>query len=168
MINIEIERKWLLEQGVPEDLTLMDKYDIYQGYISTKPEVRIRKNVYKDGLKTYMLEFKSDGKLKRTEVQIPIREQEFKQLLEVANIKEKELIHKKYRAYKYSDKVIEVSSVDEGTENHFIYAEIEFPTATAARGFKAPDWLGKEVTNEINYKMKNYWVRTRGKNKEIL
>ena len=59
MINIEIERKWLLEQDVPEDITLMDKYDIYQGYISTKPEVRIRKNVYKDRLKTYMPEFNS-------------------------------------------------------------------------------------------------------------
>ena len=45
----------------------------------------------------------------------------------------------------------------------FIYAEIEFSSEEDAKNFKLPDFLDwEEVTYDENYKMKNYWNRTRG------
>lgn len=43
----------------------------------------------------------------------------------------------------------------------FIYAEIEFETEEQARNYQPPIDDAVEVTDNPEYKMKNYWLRTR-------
>ena len=57
--------------------------------------------------------------------------------------------------------VLECSLVDEGIENEFMYAEVEFPSVEEAEAFEVPPYLGKEVTYDRYWKMNNYWKRTR-------
>ena len=49
-------------------------------------------------------------------------------------------------------------TVDDGA---FIYAEIEFESEEQARDYQFPIDDAIEVTDDSNYKMKNYWLRTR-------
>ena len=71
------------------------------------------------------------------------------------------MIQKEYRAYEIGEYILEVCLVDPGTENEFYYGEVEFPSEKEANEFEPIPCLGKEVTLNANYKMKNYWLRTR-------
>ena len=71
-------------------------------------------------------------------------------------------IKKEYRVYELPNGLqLECSLVDEGSSFAFMYAEVEFPSEEEAEAF-APcfDYVG-EITQCADYKMKNYWKRTR-------
>ena len=59
--------------------------------------------------------------------------------------------------------ILECSIVDKNSNHSFIYAEIEFNSIEEACMFKKLDFLGKEITSNYSYKMKNYFSRTRKK-----
>ncbi len=155
---LEIERKFLMKE-FPADLELLREVDIWQGYISIEPEVRIHRAKYRDADKEdFRLTLKGDGTLSRAEVKTDV-DKEFYQ--EVRGLMAGEMIYKDYRSYRLGDYVLEVCHVDPGLPSEFIYGEIEFESEEEACAFVKPAFLGEEVTDDDAYKMKNYWKRTR-------
>lgn len=157
----EIERKFLIDR-FPEELPLIKEAVIFQSYITTSPETRIREYIEESAIHNhfgYKLTVKSDGDLTREEVQWEITPELYFELLKDIN---KKPIFKQYRTYKLPDgHILECSIVDDNTDTRFMYAEIEFKTEEDANNFKIPSYLGEEITYNKDYKMKNYWKRTR-------
>ena len=158
---MEIERKWLIA-GFPAEGTfpLLCEKQTQQGYISTRPVVRIRKSEAQDGARRFVLCFKGEGTLAREEIETDIDEALFARLTAFTG---KNLVKKHYRAYRLPDgHVLEVSCVDEGTPDSFFYAEVEFESVQAAEAFAPPAVLGEEKTYDPAFSMSRYWLRTRG------
>ena len=156
---LEIERKFLLD-GFPEDLELLSEVYIEQGYVSFQPEVRIRKAVVRDsGKEEYYLTIKGDGDLARQEIETEISREFYEDTAKFLGVN---VVKKDYKKYKLGQWELEVSLVDEGTDWEFYYGEIEFPTEEEEKVFVLPDFLGREITYDETYKMKNFWKRTRG------
>ena len=161
---MEIERKWLVD-GFPEGLVPERTFRMRQGYVSTRPTVRIREEARSDGRTEWILTMKSSGTLSRKEIEILLAEEKFAELEDLIALP---LIDKERRDYRIGDLVLEVSCVDEGRPTSFFYAEIEYPTEEEAVAWKAEDsglsqYLGnaKEVTYERSESMAAYWERTR-------
>lgn len=155
---LEIERKFLMD-GFPIGLTLLKQMDMEQGYLSIEPEIRIHKAVdVTTGKTDVRLTLKGNGELTRTEIITDIKEDFYYDAMDLMGVK---AIIKDYRAYKLGPWVLEVAHVDPDTKNAFFYAELEFPTEQDAKTFIPPKYLGREITFNEDYKMKNYWKRTR-------
>lgn len=156
---LEIERKFLMD-GFPIGLEIISEIEIEQGYISTEPEVRIRRAVNKrTGDAKCRITIKGDGDLTRTEIETVIDEGFYYDVVDFLGVS---MITKDYKKYRLGEWKLEVACVDEGTEREFFYGEIEFPTEEDARAFEPPKYLGREITFSEDHKMKNYWKRTRG------
>ena len=155
---LEIERKFLLKE-FPSGLELIREVDIWQGYVSIEPEVRIHRAKDRNtGVENFRLTLKGNGTLTRREIKTDIDGDFYRESL---GLMSGEVIYKDYRSYRLGDSILEVCHVDPGRASGFIYAEIEFASEEAAKGFVKPDFLCEEVTNDNYYKMKNYWRRTR-------
>lgn len=148
---MEIERKFKLIEfpSLPEVAFL----DQWQGYLATEPEVRIRRTEnHTEGVETYILCIKSVGDLVRHEVETEITREQFEEL---ASMLDYPLIHKELHAYRLPDgHVMECSRVDDGA---FSYAEVEFASVEEANAWIPPEWLGREMTYEKGFKMRQYW-----------
>ena len=148
---MEIERKFKLIEfpNLPEVAFL----DQWQGYLATDPEVRIRRTEnHTEGIETYILCIKSVGDLVRHEVETEITREQFEEL---ASMLDYPLIHKELHAYRLPDgHVMECSRVDDGA---FSYAEVEFASVEEANAWTPPEWLGREMTYEKGFKMRQYW-----------
>lgn len=148
---MEIERKFKLIEfpSLPEVAFL----DQWQGYLATEPEVRIRRTEnHTEGVETYILCIKSVGDLVRHEVETEITREQFEEL---ASMLDYPLIHKELHAYRLPDgHVMECSRVDDGA---FSYAEVEFASVEEANAWTPPEWLGREMTYEKGFKMRQYW-----------
>ena len=157
---MEIERKFLLKK-LP-DIEPVKHIEVYQGYISIKPEVRIRSYEVLDGEnqghKDYILTIKGEGILSREEIETYISKEFF---MQVAQFIGKPFIHKDYRKYILDNNILECSVVDPGTDTEFCYGEVEFNTEEDANKFEWPFDGATDVTCNKSYKMKNYWGRTR-------
>lgn len=158
----EIERKFLIE-SFPANLPLKQRSNVYQAYLSTEPEVRIRR-IEADGKDmAYFLTIKSSGALVRQEVEMSICAEHFYAL---AGMEPHSFIEKKFCVYELPNGLrLECSSVDEGSSFGFMYAEVEFPSVEEAEHFMPCFDYVAEVTHCADYKMKNYWKRTRLKGK---
>lgn len=155
---MEIERKFKLD-AFPEHLPLLQASQVEQGYLSVSPTVRIRSKCC-DGVTDYRLCIKGKGTLVREEVELPLEEEQFFRL---KNLLHGDMIRKDYRVYSLSNGLkLECSLVDAGTENEFMYAEVEFSTEAEARAFVSPTFLGEDVTEIPGSSMSAYWQRTRG------
>ena len=163
---MEIERKWMVK-GWPEGLPLLETYKMDQGYISVRPTVRIRREALEGGKTSLILCFKGapkSGGLSRQEIETEIDEKLFGQLEELIGMP---LIKKVRRTYLLPDgNHLEVNSVDEGLPTAFWYAEIEYATEEAARGWKADSvglgaYLDDECTGKPGASMGEYWIQTR-------
>lgn len=162
---MEIERKWMVG-GWPEGLPLTEEFAMRQGYISVRPTVRIREEALRGGGTEYILCFKSAGGLAREEIERPIDRALFEDL--ERKIIGKPLIQKIRRSYALADgSILEVNHVDEGMPTEFWYAEIEYPSIEAARGWRPEtcglaEYLNDEVTDQPGQSMGAYWEQTRG------
>ncbi len=166
---LEIERKFIM-RDIPERLMSEAEYvatglecirevEIEQGYLSIEPEVRLHgARDTSTGEENFRLTLKGDGALSRTELITDVKQDFF---MEAKKMLPGKMITKLYRKYQYGSLFLEVCHVDVGTKYEFFYGEIEFESEEAAKAFVAPEWLGEEVTYDSNYKMKNYWKRTR-------
>lgn len=155
---LEIERKFLID-GFPIGLMLLKHLEMEQAYLSIEPEIRIHKAVdVSTGKTDVRLTLKGNGELTRAEMMTDINEDFYYDAMGLMGVN---AIKKEYRAYKLGSWVLEVAHVDPGTQNEFFYAEIEFPTEEEAKAFIPPKYLGREITFNEDYKMKNYWKRTR-------
>lgn len=181
---VEIERKWMVsgwpehnEDDLPDGglrLPLLLTLDMAQGYVTTKPTVRIRsgKVLFSAdgepvGTERYILCFKSksrDSGLSRKELEFDIEEAQFRDLSEFIGLP---LIHKVRRTYILPDgKQLEVSHVDEGLATEFWYAEVEFDSEDEAVSWTPAsvgleNYLKNEVTREKGQSMAAYWRETR-------
>ena len=163
---MEIERKWMVK-GWPENLSLLETYQMDQGYISVKPTVRIRREALQGGETNLILCFKgaasSDG-LVRQEIETKIDEELFHKLEELIG---EPLIRKERRTYLLADgNRLEVNCVDEGLPSSFWYAEIEFKTEEEAKSWNAKEaglgkYLEDECTGKPGSSMGDYWEQTR-------
>lgn len=158
---MERERKWLFNE-FPQDQTYIEESIYKQAYLNVEPEFRIRsKQPISSILTTYKLCIKGKGTLERIEVEKDLTKSEFNELMIVGNISNSNFIYKYTRVYLIDNQKLYISSVDKDRDSKFMYGEIEFNTIEEANKFIAPDWFGKEVTDDQYYYMANYWNRTR-------
>lgn len=157
----EIERKFLINT-LPTDLKEVDRLEMYQAYLSVKPEIRVRSVkslVFANKGVEYYLAFKSDGTLTREEVEMNIDSDGYDNLS--AMIPYSSIYKILYKYALPGGLILECADVDRHRDSHFMYAEIEFPDEKAAKAFFPSFKYIKEVTYDKSYKMKNYWNRTR-------
>ena len=161
--HMEIERKWLVSGWPDVSFPIIEEYNMRQGYISIHPTVRIREEQLSGKAPSYILCFKSAGKLARREIEIPIPQKTFQELEELIGLP---LIPKLRRTYLLPDGLqLEVNHVDSLAGTAFWYAEVEFPTVQEAKLWR-PDsqlsiYLNHEVTEKKGFSMGAYWEKTR-------
>lgn len=161
---MEIERKWLTN-GWPQGLEEQRRILMRQGYITTRPTVRIRSEASGD-VTEYVLCFKGaagpDG-LAREEIETNIAPELFAKLEAFIG---RPLIEKEQRRYALPGGLtLEVNQVDRGQPGEFFYAEVEFPTREAALAWQPGElgeYLSDEVTGKPGQSMAAYWTETRG------
>ena len=145
---MEIERKFLIE-GFPQGEFIKEKF-AEQYYITTDPYIRIRKSE-SAGKISFMLTFKGQGTLSRTETELSLTEGQYEDLKSLCKGRP---LKKHTRIYPLEGGLLlEASAVNEGEEGSFFYAEVEFPTEEAANEFIPLPYLGKDVTEDPEYKM---------------
>ena len=153
---MEIERRWKIA-GFPDNLPLLRKAHMRQGYIATEPVVRIRT----DGTRCVLC-FKGKGTLAREEIETDLDPDTFRRLEAFIG---KPLVSKDYRVYALPDgRKLEVSLVDEDLPTRFFYAEVEFSSVEEAHAYTPPRNIGllEEMTEDRGFSMSAYWKRTRG------
>ena len=139
---MEIERKFLVKK-LPDDIESYPKHEISQGYISVAPVIRIRRSDER-----YILTVKSGGTLCREEYEINLTEEEYKKL---SCKVEGNLISKtRYKIPLSDGHTAELDIFHELFEG-LMYVEVEFEDVSSAENFKAPDYFGREVTEENGY-----------------
>lgn len=148
---MEIEKKFLV------DLSLID-YESYphrlieQGYLSTKPVVRVRRDQDE-----YYLTYKSQGLMVREEANLPLDETSYQHLIKKSDgtliTKWRYLIPYSYIPLSGSSEATCTIELDvfKGKLSGLVIAEVEFPSVESADNFSTPSWFIKEVTNDARY-----------------
>jgi len=140
----EIERKFLLKQ-LPERLKQARRCVIAQGYLAAEPggrHVRLRKKG-----KTASLTFKVGRAAHREEREIKLSAKQFSALWP-ATVGRR--LYKLRYEVPWKNFLIEID-IYRRKHKGLVVAEVEFPDRTAWRKFKAPAWLGREVTGNKRY-----------------
>lgn len=127
---MEIERKYLIS-SLPEHLEKYPHRQLEQGYLSTSPVVRVRKDDDK-----YELTYKSKGLMVREEHNLPLTKESYEHLRTKIDGR---LITKKRYCIPYGIYTIELD-IFEGDLAPLVLAEVEFPTEQEANAFTPPDW----------------------------
>ena len=158
---MEIERRWLVE-GWPE-LEAAAIIHMDQGYFSTRPAVRVRREAEEGGPCQYIVCFKGKGGLAREEIEISLDPDQYGRLSAMLG---KPMIQKEQRRYSLPGGLtLEVNQVDPQRDTGFFYAEVEFSTEEAALAWAPPaelsPYLSHEVTGQPGESMAAYWARTR-------
>ena len=139
---MEIERKYLIHT-LPENLENYPHRIIEQGYLSTEPVVRIRRDNDE-----YILTYKSKGLMVREEYNLPLTKDSYMHLRE--KIDGRLIIKKRYLIPLSNELTIELDifGVDLAP---LMLAEVEFPNETSANSFTPPKWFGEDVTFSGEY-----------------
>lgn len=164
---MEIERKFLIRSGrFPDSLEEVERAQVEQGYLCLEPQVRIRKSTTEAG-ENFILCIKGKGELARTEVETALTETQY---YELKGLLDRRMITKEYRKYKLPSGglFLEVSIVNKGYPEEFMYAEIEFPSVELAKAYKPGLYLKEEITYSPDYRMSKLWLMLgeESKNKE--
>lgn len=139
---MEIERKYLIPR-LPGDYQSYPHKELEQGYLSTNPVVRIRKED-----DDYILTYKGSGFMVREEYNLPLTKEAYEHLRPKAD---GILIHKiRYRIPFGQKYTIELDVfLDELAP--LVLAEVEFSSKEDAEAFLPPDWFGEDVTFSAEY-----------------
>ena len=136
---MEIERKFLTDPDKlpfqPEDFPCRK---IEQGYLCTEPVVRIRRDN-----DDYFLTYKSKGLMVREEYNIPLTREAYVHLKQ--KIDGRLIVKKRYVIPLENNLALELD-IFENDLAPLVIAEIEFPDEASARAYRAPAWLGEDVT----------------------
>lgn len=144
---MEIERKFLVK-NLPSDLESYSYHIIEQGYLSTEPVVRVRRQDDE-----YYLTYKGSGMLAREEYNLPLTADSYEHL--VAKADGMVISKKRYLIpIENSELTIELD-VFGGCLSPLIMAEVEFSSVEEAESFDAPDWFGEDVTQNRRYHNSN-------------
>ena len=133
---MEIERKFLIKE-LPKNLETYPCRHLEQGYLSTAPVVRVRKDNDK-----YELTYKGKGTMVREEYNLPLTAESFEHLKQKIDGR---LIVKKRYMIPYGDFTIELDVFEEDLAP-LTLAEVEFSSEEEANAFVAPDWFAEDVT----------------------
>ena len=140
---MEIERKFLTKH-IPFDITVYPCKQLSQAYISFSPTIRIRQSD-----DAYILTVKGKGHLAREEFELPLIKADYDKLFE--KTEGTPVVKKRYLVPVEGGYTAEVD-VYEGELEGLMTTEVEFPSLEAAEGFMAPDWFGRDVSEEKAYK----------------
>lgn len=143
---MEIEKKYLITLPSNE----IEKYihnNIEQGYISTKPVIRIRKKN-----DTYYLTYKSSGLMIREEFEEEISSQQYNHLKTKIDYN---LITKKRYLIPLDNKLTVELDVFSGKLQGLVLAEVEFDSEDEANNFQPPNWFKEEVTYNSQFQNSN-------------
>ena len=142
---MEIERKFLIsKENLPADLDSYPHHKLEQGYLSTAPVVRIRKED-----DNYYLTYKSKGLMTREEYNLPLTKESYEHMRPKAD----GILISKTRyllPLTGTDLTIELDVFDAPYEGLYL-AEVEFPDEASANAFVPPVWFGKDVTYSSDY-----------------
>ena len=143
---MEIEKKYLVSH-IPDNLDEFQCRHIEQGYLSTNPVVRVRRDNDE-----YYLTYKGKGMMVREEYNLPLTREAYEHLIKKAdgNIISK----KRYELPDNSGHTIELD-IFEGVFEGTVLAEVEFSTVEEADNYIAPDFFIKDVTNDSEYHNSN-------------
>lgn len=143
---MEIERKYLVSE-IPDNLSDYKCRVIEQGYLSTNPVVRVRKDN-----DSYYLTYKGSGMMAREEINMPLTKESYEHLIQKAdgNI----ITKKRYEVPDGTGKLIELD-LFEGVFSGTILAEVEFESVEEADAYIPPAWFIKDVTLEKEYHNSN-------------
>lgn len=139
---MEIERKFLIPT-LPADLEQYASHLIEQGYLSTSPVVRIRRQDDE-----YILTYKGEGLMVREEYNLPLTADSY------AHLKEKidgNLISKRRYLIPIDDDLTIELDIFSSPFEPLVLAEVEFPDEETANAFVPPAWFGTEVTYDGKY-----------------
>ena len=143
---MEIERKFLVAQ-LPDNLDNYNCRYIEQGYHSTKPVVRVRRDN-----DDYYLTYKGSGMIAREEYNLPLTKDSYEHLIKKAdgNI----ITKKRYEIPDGNGYTIELD-IFEGAFNGTVIAEVEFNTIEEADNYIMPEFFTEDVTNNPEYHNSN-------------
>ena len=139
---MEIERKFLLHR-IPENLYAYPCHQIEQGYLCTRPVVRIRR-----GDENYYLTYKGKGKMAREEYNLPLTAESYVHLKE--KIDGLLIIKTRYLVPLHDGLTAEVD-VFSHPNGGLHLAEVEFESIEEANAFVPPEWFGEDVTEDGRY-----------------
>lgn len=161
---LEIERKFLTDRDSVRSL-ITDEWGLSRGflssyieqiYIADQPEIRLRKVMNPDCVRYYLTIKIGDG-LVREEIEqgIFFEKDEWVYLLQqglpyVCKQRYSKLTAEGYR--------LEINHVTHPRD--FYVAEVEFPDEVSARSFEPYAWMGREVTDDTTYKLRNVCKQT--------
>lgn len=143
---MEIERKYLI-QKLLDNLKTYPYRTLEQGYLCTKPVIRIRKDNDK-----YELTYKSTGLMVREEYNLPLDREAYEHMKTKIDGR---LIRKKRYMIPYNDKLTIELDIFEGDLAPLLLAEVEFPDEETANSFTPPEWFGEDVTFSPQYHNSN-------------
>lgn len=138
---MEIERKFTIIR-LPENMRDYPYQHIEQGYLSTEPVVRIRRQD-----DTYLLTYKGSGMMVRTEYNLPLTKDAYEHMKPKAD---GIVITKKRYLIPYESYTIELDVFENELEG-LIIAEVEFATEEEATAFCPPPWFKEDVTFDQCY-----------------
>ena len=143
MENMEIERKFLVDTAA-FDYKKYPHLELSQGYLSTAPVVRIRKED-----DTYYLTYKNkNGEgIAHTEYNLPLTKEAYEHLIEKAD---GNIISKNRYLIPYEKYTIELDEFKAPFEG-LIFAEVEFDSLEEAEAFNPPSWFKEDVTGDKRY-----------------
>lgn len=148
---MEIERKFLVNE-IPQNLDSYKKFEIEQGYISTKPTIRIRKinKKYVLTVKSKFAVCKSDGDpIINNELECEITEKEYEALKERID---GDLIQKFRYIIPLEQELKAELDVFQGRLLGLVFAEVEFTSVEEANNFNKPTWFGRDVSDDRRYR----------------
>ena len=143
MDNYEIERKFLIKE-LPENLESYQSLEIEQGYLCTKPTIRVRKSNDE-----YYMTYKGKGLLEREEYNLPLTKEAYESLVKKS---EGNIISKTRYVIPIEGSHLKIElDVFKAPFDGLILAEVEFNSTREADSFVMPDWFLKDVTGEREY-----------------
>ena len=143
---MEIERKFLV-LTLPADLSRHSSHEIAQGYLALTPEgveVRVRRKGGK-----HFLTVKHGPGLSRIEVELPLAAGDFDTLWPLT---EGRRLRKTRHEIPWRDgRTVELDVYADRLEGLWV-AEVEFDDEASARAFEPPDFFGREITGDPEYR----------------
>ena len=139
---MEIEKKYLVSH-IPDNLDEFHCRHIEQGYLSTNPVVRVRRDNDE-----YYLTYKGKGMMVREEYNLPLNEKSYYHLREKAD---GNIITKTRFLIPLEDGHTAELDIFEGKFAGMLLVEVEFSSIEDANSFVPPKWFGKDVTNDGHY-----------------
>ncbi len=144
----EIERKFLVID-IPKNINIIKSQNIHQTYLANNEEESLR--VRKVNCNIFTMTFKSGRGLVREEIEFPISEQTYNQLIN-SNIIPLIKTRMKIDDGKYVYDLDIYHNIEEGNLKTI---EVEFEDEKLANDFVPPDWFDKEVTGQSEYLNQN-------------